>query len=371
MQLVDDTCPAHRRVVRRGAGVANPQFFTRRQGRCSPTVFIPGPRTAYTLGDPVPDAMFVKGTRQAEPPRQASDPVRRVFIEAEDGAREVIGWQTADGADCEPLTLGDGHSRCVGFGGALAPLTYADATCSQPAVFDSLCDPLHPFLALEPDAGSCSASFTVRAVGPRLDTIFTRQGTSCNAQPAGDIGMLYAAGAPMAPETFPPVDQVLEEASGPLRRRLEVAPGGLTIEQGWATADGKGCRPAPFGEELRCAPDGPELGNDFADQGCTQPLWHTFSPDPCPPPFALTVDDSACPAHTRVYAVGAHFRGPTFTRAPDPANPPQPRCQPRPATGGPDLFYSTSAVPDASLPLLQGPPGSESSDRTRPRQSWY
>jgi hypothetical protein len=337
------------RIFKRGPEVTGNMIFTKRPTpSCDPTFIAPG-TAAFSLGEEIPAASFVKATRTPQPPA-AGDLLQAIYLEAEDGARQPTGWQPVGGSEnCRLLTLTDQRLHCLTATGR-AGSTFADASCTEPAVYVSSCGPV-PMFAERPEPMTCPPVYSVRTVGQRLDRVYTTLYTGSCMETSSTA--YYAQGNSVPIDSFPTVDET-DDPAGRLRRRFRVGPGGLMMTTAWYDSDRATlCRPSPVGDKLRCIPEGPGLSIFFADGACAKPVavaerWA------CKPRFTFDYDRLACPLRTRAFEVGAAHDGPVFELQTDRSqNPPRESCLPVTERRPDYAYYQVKEIPEADLPELQ------------------
>jgi hypothetical protein len=339
-------CDVRSRVFKRGSEVTGGMIFTKLPTSCQPTFLTPG-TTAFGLGDELPAASFVKATRVIRPSSQA-DQLHPVYLEAEDGARQPVGWRLAGGdEDCRLLTLTDQRLHCLTSVG-LAGNTFADVGCTQPTAYASACRPL-PMFVERPEPGTCPFRYAVHRIGARLDRVYTTLSTgSCMQTSSANY---YAVGSAVSADSFPTLGE-MDEASGRPRRRFRVGPGGMMAAAWYDSERATLCRPSPVGDKLRCVPEGDGLSPFFADAACTTPV-KVAERTECRPRFTFDYDPRSCPVRTRAFEVGAPYDGPVFEWTEDRSqNPPRASCQQH--SRRPDYaYYQVKEIPESDLPELQ------------------
>jgi hypothetical protein len=340
-------CNIRTRVYRRGPEVSGGMIFTKLGTTCNPA-FLGAGTTAYGLGDELPASSFVKAIRVVQP-GAPSDRLQLVYREAEDGARQPLGWQPFDGdEDCRLLTLTDQRLHCLTSTGRHGN-TFADASCSEPTAFVSSCGPV-PALVERAEPGTCPRRYSIRKLGQRLDRVYTTLYTGTCMEESSTA--YYAQGEAVSSDTFPALDE-RDDPTGRLRRRFRVGPGGQMMAAAWYdSARATICRVAPVGDKTRCIPEGDGLSTFFADRACTTPVKHVELTE-CTPQFAFDYDRRSCPLRARAFEVGAPYAGPLFELTFDRTqNPTREACNP--VARRPDYAYhEVKEIPEADLPELQ------------------
>lgn len=348
-------CEARDRVYQRGERIADGQLFWRPTAdECIAGGIMPT-EAVHRVGPEVPASMFV---RAEEVVRAADNPAAELsllMIEAEDGLRSHVGWQNiAAASQCRFWRFGDGRLRCVPFAGSTAVNYFADATCSAPAVFYRPdCAP-PPRYTVDYVKDVCPRVFQAFSVDARLEAVFTGgDGTCRQASPPPAGNQFHVRGVPVASESFPPIDHLVDpQATDRLRRRALVSPAGQRVmTSDWFDAARQdSCILWSFGGgQYRCAPaNAVALDGHFADPGCTQRLWRGQRGD-CPPRHAYDWDDTVCPNRVTMYDVGPVVHGPTFVRT-RVRGPDRGWFECRSNTPRPDdVFHLVSAIPETEF----------------------
>jgi hypothetical protein len=311
-----NSCESRERVYARGERIADGVAFWRPDGptgECKPGGVLET-SAAFRLGGELPVSMFVKGKTALSP--AAAPGLAVAPFEIEDGAKGFTWLHPRTGTQCTFWALDDGRSHCFPQTGSLSTVSFAEATCAQPAAyFLSACGA--PEVLLLPNTGTCPLTYTPHALGPRLDTVYRITNGTCGASAATIGNEYHTVGDPAAADDFPPIEYVNEDSGGRLRRRLSPVAGGRKVVAGtfYDSSRQETCVLFSFGPgKFRCAPSGAaRLTYYFADSQCTQPLLAQPT-EACAPRYAFRYDNTVCPARALFYTVGPAFTGQPYVQ---------------------------------------------------------
>ncbi len=295
----------------------NGKVYTMKEGSC--VAYGDGSSVdLHALGAPVPASTFVLAT-------ETHDDAGQMWLATDDGAR--VPWGGWDGTRAvQPTLAEDGTMRWAPWYVSQEGDDYADATCTVHAAHPALpgqCQPdaLLPYTGHVPpppeQCGGPRASFL--AIGARVDTIYTKSGVSCVAQPQSPSAAVWRAGAAIPVDTLLPSGDVRVGAGSvqvqyatlrghPIRQTSpQLGSYGEPVPDTFVdVASSLPCEPSAAADgKVRCMPT-PEVEVAFADAQCTQPVVELPSCGAGAPSLVTlrTYSGSPCTATTiRAYAV--------------------------------------------------------------------
>ena len=221
---------------------------------------------------------------------ESPSPVAHNYLSADDGSREPHGFRDSTGGfDCWPRQTIQG-TRClpVHFGWGDRGGVYADTSCSVPAALpDEQCGGRRstlPYVLFE-SPSRCGGVTAVHQGGARLSGLFVQLGASCTE--ANPATVAFAIDQPVALGSFVPASLLsARRPSGLVQTVAQV--GGTAADAADAVTvarfdqlasdvlGGYDCTLAATSDgSVRCVPPIDVARMDYADAGCTQPVWGT------------------------------------------------------------------------------------------------
>jgi hypothetical protein len=176
------------------------------------------------------EADSVRGQTVEEIAPRAGTRLVPIFLQADDGARQFVGWfDTARAEECSYALSGDGLIRCLPTAIAEARW-FLDATCVRPIAAVSAYMPPHYLVVAEPTAHGCSTDLRhhVYQAGRtiHLSAWYERVGGACAPVPlpANPKDIFIEAGTAIAPSAFVAAKYVARGPQTSLKTAYDATP---------------------------------------------------------------------------------------------------------------------------------------------------
>lgn len=277
-------------VVRNvGADFTPALAYAFQNGACVPVAEItrPVPARMCEVGDEVPLDLFVSAREAIE---QREGPVEALVLEAEDGARQVLGGYDAENSfAATPQQSADGTRRWMpyrvaydfGTTGVHSGSVFSESTCSaRVALKDrtAVNCPLEAIIRFEHVGGCVGYTFNVDRIGTRLESApwYRDEAGVCVAdpRPLEDLPLLYHSVGHIPPDAMVPASSTLVHLKQRIALSFEATPAGPVfseLEPLYDTYVNQPCEPRTAADGvLRCLPVARTYGNLFVDSQCTR-----------------------------------------------------------------------------------------------------
>jgi hypothetical protein len=281
--------------------VVTSALYVRTADACAPVAPLRADQKAYAL-EPMDVSIMVAATLTPA----ADGTVAPVFLEAEDGARQLHAWRSAAlGAECWVGVAADGRTRCLPVPIATVGTYWTDANCSHPAARStrSSCTGEGAFVS-SPATGVCPAGTRISRAGAKQIHAYQRDSSNACTQAALSSSDIYGLGPDLDPAGMDAASIGMLPGTQRLRPLTETTAGGTALRpEYWDAKLRVICVPAVAADgRVHCLPRGTEPVRAFVDASCRGTEVALRRIEDCDHAFAEK-ENTICPVGKRIYAL--------------------------------------------------------------------